>query len=64
MIRGKLTSPCAGAIPASMGNLTNLESLALYGNTLEEPAGCPKDGDGDMYYRSKEEVAAFLRCLA
>ena len=31
----KLTSPCAGAIPASIGNLTNLQNLDLATNKLE-----------------------------
>ena len=48
-----------------MRNLTNLEKLWLHANdALEKPSGCPLDGDGDMYYKTKEEVAAFLRCLA
>ena len=47
-----------------MRNLTNLERLSLFGNDdLQKPDGCPTDSDGDMYYTSKEEVAAFLRCL-
>ena len=46
-----------------MRNLVNLESLHLYGNSLQEPSGCPKDSDGDMSYSDKEKVAAFLRCL-
>ena len=56
---------CTGAIPKELGNLTNLEELYLYNNdALEKPPGCPVDGDGDMYYSSKEKAAAFLRCLA
>ena len=43
-----------------MRNLTNLNKLDLLGNELQKPNGCP---DGDMCYNSKEEVAAFLRCL-
>ena len=31
----KLTSPHAGTIPASIGNLTNLEKLYLFENKLE-----------------------------
>ena len=46
-----------------MRNLVNLERLHLYGNSLQEPSGCPKDSDGDMSYTDKAEVAAFLRCL-
>ena len=54
----------AGTVPASMASLTNLEKLYLYGNyKLEKPSDCPVDGDGHMYYNSKEKVAAFLRCL-
>ena len=53
-----------GAIPASIGNLTNLQTLELWGNAnLQKPDGCPK---GDMIYDghdSKERIAAFLRCL-
>ena len=30
----KLTRPCAGAIPASIGNLTNLQKLILNNNKL------------------------------
>ena len=46
-----------------MRNLTNLEFLSLHGNNLQKPNGCPTDSDGDMFYDSKEKVAAFLRCL-
>ena len=47
-----------------MRNLTNLEYLNLEGNDdLQKPDGCPTHYGGDMYYDSKEEVAAFLRCL-
>ena len=47
-----------------MRNLTNLEILWLHGNDeLQKPDGCPTDSDGRMIYRSKEEVAALLRCL-
>ena len=47
-----------------MRNLTNLEGLYLHGNdNLQKPNGFPTDDDGDMFYDSKEEVAAFLRCL-
>ena len=46
-----------------MRNLTNLECLNLYDNSLQKPNGCPTDSDGDMYYDNKEQVAAFLRCL-
>ena len=55
----------AGPLPKDLSNLTNLEKLFLNpGNgALEKPPGCPVDGDGDMYYTSKDEVAAFLRCL-
>ena len=52
-----------GTVPVEMRNLVNLEILHLYGNSLQEPSGCPKDSDGDMCYTSKAEVAAFLRCL-
>ncbi len=52
-----------GTVPVEMRNLVNLESLHLYGNSLQEPSGCPKDSDGKMSYSDKEEVAAFLRCL-
>ena len=31
----RLTSPCAGTIPASIGNLTNLQELMLGYNQLE-----------------------------
>ena len=47
-----------------MRNLTNLEILWLHGNDdLQKPDGCPTDSRGWMRYDSKEEVAAFLRCL-
>ena len=52
-----------GTVPVEMRNLVNLESLHLYGNSLQEPSACPKDSDDDMRYESKEKVAAFLRCL-
>ena len=47
----------------AMRNLTNLEFLVLSGNDLQKPNRCPTDSEGGMYYDSKEEVAAFLRCL-
>ena len=54
----------AGTVPASMASLTNLEKLDLWSNgALEKPPGCPVDRNGNMIYTSKEEVAAFLRCL-
>ena len=50
-----------------MRNLTNLERLDLYRNDdLQKPDGCPTHsffGRSGMIYRSKEKVAAFLRCL-
>ena len=47
-----------------MRNLTNLEFLRLDGNDdLQKPNGCPTDSRGDMRYKNKEKVAAFLRCL-
>ena len=52
-----------GTVPVEMRNLANLESLHLYGNSLQEPSGCPEDSGGDMSYSDKEKVAAFLRCL-
>ena len=55
---------CAGPVPKELSKLTNLAKLFLHGNAaLEKPPGCPVDRDGDMCYNSKEEVAAFLRCL-
>ena len=52
-------------MPKALSKLTNLESLVLYNNAaLEKPPGCPLDSNGDMDYRSKDNVAAFLRCLA
>ena len=51
-----------GTVPVEMRNLVNLESLHLYGNSLQEPSGCPKSF-GDMSYSDNEKVAAFLRCL-
>ena len=55
---------CTGSLPKELGNLTNLKNLSLHGNdALEKPVGCPLDGHGDMLYRSKDEVAAFLRCF-
>ena len=54
-----------GPIPKELGQLVQLTRLLLHGNdALEKPRDCPVDGDGDMYYNSAEEVAAFLRCLA
>ena len=51
-------------MPKELSYLTNLEKLSLHGNNaLQKPPGCPVDSDGDMYYNSKEEVAAFLGCL-
>ena len=61
-----MTTTCAraGTVPASMRNLTNLERLYLHRNDdLQKPDGCPTDSDGDMCYRSKQQVTAFLRCL-
>ena len=56
---------CAGPLPKELRNLTNLEHLYLHGNdALEKPPGCPVDGDGEMFYNSKDKIAAFLRCLA
>ena len=55
----------AGTIPKSMRDLTNLEKLFLHGNVaLEKPPGCPLYLGEHMYYETKKEVAAFLRCLA
>ena len=55
---------CTGPVPKELKKLTNLEQLQLHGNgALEKPPGCPVDGVC-MVYESKEEVAAFLRCLA
>ena len=51
-------------MPKELSNLTNLETLALYGNdALAKPPGCPLHYGGLMAYDSKEKVAAFLRCL-
>ena len=49
-----------------MKRLTRLGVLELHYNpALEKPPGCPLDTIyNDMYYTKKEEVAAFLRCLA
>ena len=51
-------------MPKELASLANLEVLLLSGNALEKPPGCPTDMFGDMDYNSKDEVAAFLRCLA
>ena len=51
-------------MPKEFASLANLEGLYLHGNdALEKPPGCPVDRDGDMFYNTKGEVAAFLRCL-
>ena len=51
----------------AMRNLKKLRVLQLDGNSLQKPNGCPISSNGyrglDMCYTSKEEVAAFLRCL-
>ena len=45
--------------------MANLEELYLHGNdALEKPPGCPVNKHGWMKYESKDEVSAFLRCLA
>ena len=59
----------AGRVPSELKQLTRLKGLNLtanpvYHHTLEKPPGCPLDSYGDMDYRSKDKVAAFLRCLA
>ena len=54
---------CTGSLPKELGSLTNLQELDLHGNALEKPIGCPLNRHGDMSYRSKDEVAAFLRCF-
>jgi hypothetical protein len=43
--------------------LTKLTTLQLHENKLQVPEGAPTDSDGDMYYNSREEVAAFQTCL-
>ena len=54
-----------GQVPKEFSRFTNHKALSLNGNdALEKPPGCPVDSDGDMYYGSKGDVAAFLRCLA
>ena len=48
---------------ASMAKLTNLQ-IHGHGNTdLQVPDGTSTDEDGDMYYNSREAVAAFQACL-
>ena len=47
----------------AMRNLKNLEILALNGNDLQKPNGCPTDSRDRMFYDSKEKVATFVRCL-
>ena len=45
-------------------SLTNLTELYLYRNKdLQVPEGAPLDSGGDMYYASREKVAAFQACL-
>ena len=52
-------------MPKELAGLANLEQLFLQDNdALEKPPGCPVDDDGDMFYDSKGDVTAFLRCLA
>jgi len=43
--------------------LTKLTKLQLDGNKLQVPEGAPTDLGGDMYYISREKVAAFQACL-
>ena len=50
----------SGEIPQSLKSLCNLTKLGLYGNGLVVPAGAPLDSDGDMWYDTAEQVAAFL----
>ena len=53
-----------GRVPKELADLTNLGALYLHGNKdLQVPDGAPTDSDGDMFYTSREEVAAFQECL-
>ena len=52
-----------GRVPKELANLTNLVNLSLHGNQLRVPDGAPLDSDGDMFYNSREAVAAFQACL-
>ena len=52
-------------MPKELQNLTHLEQLFLNGNDeLEKPSECPLSRGGIMAYQSKDEVSAFLSCLA
>ena len=53
----------SGRVPKELANLTNLVNLSLHGNQLQVPDGAATGSDGDMYYESREAVAAFQVCL-
>jgi Leucine-rich repeat (LRR) protein len=55
----------SGRVPKELANLTNLVTLSLYGNQLRVPDGTLFNYDGrNMYYNSREAVAAFQACLS
>ena len=53
----------SGRVPKELANLTNLVGLSLYRNKLQVPDGAPTGSDGDMFYISRDKVAAFQACL-
>ena len=52
-----------GRVPKELAGLTKLTTLLLHGNQLQVPEGAPTDSGGDMYYTSREKVAAFQAFL-
>ena len=50
-------------MPKELAGLTKLMTLQLDCNELQVPEGAPTDKDGDMYYTSREQAAAFQACL-
>jgi len=53
-----------GKIPAELRRLQQLSKLSLFKNpSLEVPDECPLNTEGQMCYKSRADVQAFLLCL-